>query len=206
LPTIIHAVLTCTAFILIMPGGIVMLRVIPMSVRWHWLNQSVAAVLAGIGGILGLWLSTFFNKSKNYNSAHQILGLISVIGMLIQLGFGFWHHLQYKRTQKSTKYGHIHRHLGRFIILLAIVTGGIGLTWSYASSGVVIGYVVVVIILTLGTICSVMWRGYASRRSQRTQIFAHERETERSPGRYVQYPRSDSDTLLTEYPRPSAAR
>lgn len=205
LPTIIHAVVICIAFILIMPGGIIMLRVIPGSVRWHWVNQSVATVLAGTGGILGLWLSTMFNKSKNYNSAHQVLGLICVIATLIQWGLGFWHHMQYKRTLKPTKYGPVHRYLGTFIMLLAIVTGGIGLTWSYASSGVVIGYVVVVVLLAVATTGSVAWKMYTSRRSQTTWAPVDESEVRQSPGRYGHH-RSGSDTVLTEYPRPRETR
>ncbi|QKX59257.1 uncharacterized protein TRUGW13939_06389 [Talaromyces rugulosus] len=206
LPTIIHAVVICTAFIAIMPGGIIMLRVIPASVRWHWVNQSVAAILAGIGGILGLWLSTMFNKSKHYNSAHQVLGLICVIATFIQWGLGFWHHRQYKRTLKSTKYAPTHRYLGRFIIPLAIVTGGIGLTWSYASRGVVIGYVVAVIVLAVATTSSVMWKSYASLRSQRTQMTVDEREIGSSPAKYVQNYRLDSGTVLTDFPQPMGTR
>lgn len=194
-PTIIHAVAICLAFIVLMPGGITMLRVIPASVRWHWANQTLATILAGIGGALGLYLSTMFNKSKDYNSAHQVLGLICVIATFIQWALGFWHHMQYKRSMKPTKYGPVHRYLGRVIIFVAVVTGGIGLTWSYASRSVVIGYVVVVIVLSVATTASVAWKSYASRRSRRTHVPVDEGELSQAPWRYVQHRRSDSDTL-----------
>ncbi|KAH8698675.1 hypothetical protein BGW36DRAFT_396389 [Talaromyces proteolyticus] len=197
-PTIIHAIALCTTFVLLMPAGVVQLRVLPASVRWHWVNQSLATILAGIGGVIGLWLSTMFNKSKHYNSAHQVLGLICIIAVLFQWGFGFWHHFQYKRTGKSTRYGVIHRYLGRVVMVLAIVVGGIGLTWCYASIGVVVSYAVIVVVISGIVVGSVMWKKYAS--SQHGRKNRSGEEAAFTPDRRMYSRQVDSETPLYNYP------
>ncbi|KUL89127.1 hypothetical protein ZTR_06037 [Talaromyces verruculosus] len=142
-PVIIHAAVLSVAFIIIMPGGAIFLRIIPASVRWHWVNQTVATILVGIGGVLGLWLSTMYNRSSSYNSAHQVLGIICVIAVFVQWFLGFWHHYQYKKHQTPTKYGAVHLHMGRIILVFAIVVGAIGLSWSFVKTSIIIAYVVI---------------------------------------------------------------
>lgn len=157
-PSIIHAVALSVAFIIIMPLGAVVLRIIPASVRWHWVNQSLATILVAIGGVIGLWLSTMYNKSKNYNSAHQILGLICVIAVFLQWGLGFCHHRQYKRNQMPTRYGSVHVYLGRLILVLAIVVGIIGLTWSAVVTSIVIIYAVISGVILIVVLGLVFWK------------------------------------------------
>lgn len=198
-PTIIHAVALCVTFILLMPAGVVQLRVLPASVRWHWVNQSLATILAGIGGVVGLWLSTLYNKSKNYNSPHQVLGIICIIAVFAQWGFGFWHHWQYKRTGNPTRYGVIHRYLGRVVMPLAIVVGGIGLTWCNASTGVVVAYSVIVAVISVIVVGSVMWKKFASSQYGRKNRLSEEALT---PDRQLYSRQMDSQTPLYEYPAP----
>lgn len=142
-PVVIHAAVLSVAFIIIMPGGAIFLRIIPASVRWHWVNQSLATILVGIGGLIGLWLSTLYNRSSSYNSTHQILGILCVIAVFVQWFLGFWHHYQYKKHQTPTKYGAVHMHMGRIILVFAIVVGAIGLSWSFVKTSVIIAYVVI---------------------------------------------------------------
>jgi H+/Cl- antiporter ClcA len=187
--SIIHAVATTAAFVLLMPAGIIFLRVLPENVRWHWINQSLALGLAVVGGGIGIYLSSMFNKSKSYNSSHQILGLLAIGFMFVQWILGFWHHHLYRKTQQTSRYGPIHRWFGRGVMVLAIVTGGIGLTWSYASTRVVIGYVIAVVVLMVAVIVSLVWKKSVSRSWTIT------RGTNRKFGRSF----SDSGVHLTEY-------
>lgn len=114
-----------------------------------------------------------FTKSQSYDSAHQVLGILVLLAIPTQWGMGFWHHRVYKRTQSLTKLGPIHRYLGHAIVFLAIVNGGLGLTWSYASKSVVIGYSIVVAIFA--------WARMASRRDQ-AGLIGHSSELRRFQG------------------------
>lgn len=192
--SIIHALAISAAFILLMPIGALFLRVIPGSVRWHWVNQTVATVLAIIGGGVGLYLSSMFTKSESYTSGHQILGYICVVMALLQWSLGYWHHRVYKMTQQPTKYGSIHRYLGLGVIVLAILNGGIGLTWSYASTGVVIGYAIAVVVISVGVMIALVWKRMSTARNKPW--------TSTEPGGQWQ---SDSgeDIRLTRRPSPS---
>ncbi|KAI2746649.1 hypothetical protein DTO013E5_150 [Penicillium roqueforti] len=165
-PSIIHGLCLCGALILLMPAGVVLLRVAPKSVRWHWINQTLSSAIAIVGIIIGFYLSTMFTKSQNYGSAHQILGIILLLAMLAQWGMGFWHHRVYKQTKSPTRFGIIDRYFGHIIIFLAIVNGGIGLTWSSASKSVVIGYSIAVIIIGLGLVLIIGWARWISRHGQ----------------------------------------
>ncbi|KAJ5610656.1 hypothetical protein N7510_007375 [Penicillium lagena] len=169
-PSIIHALCLCGAFILLMPSGVILLRVYPKSVRWHWVNQTISTGLSLIGIVIGFYLSTMFTKSQSFGSTHQILGIIILLAMLLQLGMGFWHHWMYKRTQSPTRYGILHRYFGWVVMFLAIINGGIGLTWSYTSTSVVIGYSVAVTIIGLGVLGTVFRAKWTSGRSQKGYV------------------------------------
>ena len=65
-------------------------------------------------------------QSRNFNSAHQVLGLIIFATVFIQLGLGIVHHLIYRRTKQPTINSKIHLFMGPLLILLAIINGGLG--------------------------------------------------------------------------------
>lgn len=147
--SIIHALCLCGTFVVMMPLGVIFLRIFPRSVRWHWINQTLSSVITAMGFIIGIYLSTIFTKSEKANSTHQIIGIIIALALIVQLGMGSWHHWVFKRTNSPTIFGRIHRYFGHIIMLLGIINGGIGLTWSYASRSVVIGYSIAVFIISL---------------------------------------------------------
>lgn len=196
-PSIIHALLLCGAFVLLMPTGVIFLRVIPQSVRWHWVNQTLAAALAIIGGLGGLYLSTMFTKSHSYNSAHQLVGIFVILAVIVQWGLGFWHHRQYKLTQSPTKYGPIHRYFGQAVVLLGVLNGGIGLTWSAAARPFVIAYAVVVAIVGVGVIAAVVWKRFGARSRQPGKAWSSSRS---GPLAYGHSDIDESQVQLTQYP------
>lgn len=167
-PSIIHALCLCGALILLNPAGVLFLRILPKSVRWHWINQSLSSAIAMVGIVTGFYLSTMFTKSRSYGSTHQILGILILLAILTQWGMGGWHHLVYRRTQSPTRFGVVHRYFGYVIFFFAVVNGGIGLTWSYASKSVVIGYSVVAAIICTGLIAVFFWARWNSRRDQKS--------------------------------------
>ena len=105
-----------------------------------------------------VWQSTLHQKlthsshqSKSFASAHQLLGLLILIFMLLQLGLGLLHHRTQKiQPQKSpTKYSKIHKYLGPAIFLLGLINGGLGFTFAGNSSyhG---RYIVVILTVAVG--------------------------------------------------------
>ncbi|KAJ5587478.1 uncharacterized protein N7459_003243 [Penicillium hispanicum] len=166
-PTVIHAVCACVGLILLTPLGVVFLRILPASVRWHWVNQSLAATLGIVGIMVGLYLSTMFNKSQDYSSSHQILGIVILILVIAQWSMGLWHHRIFQRSQTPTQIGPVHRYVGYVVLLLAIINGGIGLTWSSASTGTVLGYSITVLVIGLGTVAVFGWARVNAMRNQK---------------------------------------
>ncbi|KAI0811480.1 hypothetical protein GGR55DRAFT_643299 [Xylaria sp. FL0064] len=150
---VLHAVFMVLAFVGMWPFGILVLRV-GGSVKWHGVNQSVAFGLVFVGSILGFIISTTYNRSKKFNTPHQIIGIIVFIFVIAQLVLGILHHRIYKKTQQPTKLAPIHVWLGRLVILLGIINGFTGFplalspTYDYALLGVV-SFVLPVFLLTL---------------------------------------------------------
>lgn len=169
-PSIMHALCACGAIILLMPTGVVFLRLSPRSVRWHWVNQTLSSIIAIIGIFIGFYLSTMFIKSESCDSTHQVLGILILLAILAQWGMGSWHHLSYKRTKSPTKFGMVHRYFGHIIVFVAIFNGGIGLVWSYASHAVVVAYSVVVTIIGLGLIAVFGWARWNSKLDKKGYI------------------------------------
>lgn len=92
------------------------------------------------------WATLTSSQSKNFNSAHQIIGLAVFAAIFLQIGLGLSHHLIYMRSGLPTILGKIHRVLGISILVLGVVNGGIGLDFAGSS---VVGYVIAVTIMTV---------------------------------------------------------
>ncbi|ROV89052.1 hypothetical protein VSDG_08736 [Cytospora chrysosperma] len=116
--------------------------------------------------------------SKNFNTAHQIIGLIVVIFLLGQFVMGFMHHREFKKTQEPTKLAPIHVWMGRLIIVLGIVNGFLGFplalspVYDYALLGLVLA-------VTSGILFVLSCKLLINRRRQRRQARG---QTEVPPG------------------------
>lgn len=140
---VIHAVFMIGCFVGLMPLGILIVR-LGGWVRWHGLNQGVAMIGVIVGLGLGIKAGTLYNRvsqvlrntnqrcgfadwlagqTKNFNTAHQVIGIIVFIFILAQFTLGVVHHREFKKTQKPTKFAPIHVWLGRAAIILGIVNG-----------------------------------------------------------------------------------
>lgn len=160
----IHAVVMCLAFVIVFPLGALLLRFV--SVRVHYMVQLAATILVIVGLGTGIYISMEYNrvspglesyspiadfvlfKTKNYNTAHQIIGLIVFAGVAIQLILGTVHHVIFKRTRRSTKLGKIHLYLGPAILVLGIVNAPLGTVVGQRSQ-YNIPYAVVVAVLAV---------------------------------------------------------
>lgn len=141
-----HAVFMGIAFLLILPLGALSLRLV-RRVQIHAAAQIVGLAFVAVGFGLGVYCSTVYNKSKSFNSTHQIIGLLILAAILIQVGLGLSHHLIYMRAGTPTIMGKIHRFLGIAVLTLGIVNGFIGL--KFAGSSMVAYGIVVAIMLVI---------------------------------------------------------
>jgi len=161
-PAIAHACIMVLTFFGLMPLGLLILRILG-SVKWHAINQAVATTLAIIGAALGIYISTMYNRSKNFNSAHQVLGIMIILGVIVQFGLGYMHHRINKKTQASTKLAPIHIWLGRLVIPLAAINAFIGFPFALSPNYDWI-LAVFVIIIGLPTALLMWWKSWRTAR------------------------------------------
>ena len=149
-----HALIMLGSFVFLFPLGSLVLKVLHKAL-WHGIVQILAVVLITVGFGLGIYLSTQYNKvcrahpskanhhsnettnqnqSKSFLSAHQIIGLLIFVALLIQLGLGLLHHRTYKQTKSPTTFSKIHRYLGPAVFLLGVINGGLGFNFAENSS------------------------------------------------------------------------
>ncbi|KAF7545691.1 hypothetical protein G7Z17_g8975 [Cylindrodendrum hubeiense] len=127
--TALHGAVMILCIAVLMPLGIALLR-ITGNWKWHALNQTVAMVGALLATALGIVNSFYYQRSRSFDSSHQIIGFFVIGLLLVQFGLGFFHHTQYKKTQSPTKYGKIHLWVGRIIIFVGAMNCFIGFTFA----------------------------------------------------------------------------
>ncbi len=121
----IHGIVMSVVFILAFPLGAVLLRVWN-KVKAHIAIQVIGLVLFCMAFAGGSVVSMQYNRSKHFNSAHQVIGILLLIALFAQLGLGAYNHSIYKRTQQKTIFGKIHTYLGPISMLVGIINGYLG--------------------------------------------------------------------------------
>ena len=116
---IVHAICLAGAFLLLFPLGVVALRWFA-SFRSHWMLQVLATLICILGLILAITFSAMDPEYDSFNQAHQIIGMIAVVGLLIQMLLGISHHKQYKKMEQRTWYSHAHLWVGRLVVALGM--------------------------------------------------------------------------------------
>ncbi|KAK7413427.1 hypothetical protein QQX98_007729 [Neonectria punicea] len=127
--TPLHGALMIVCVAVLMPLGVVLLRS-GLQAKWHALNQTIAMLGAFGAAALGIVNSFYYQRSRSFDSSHQIIGFVVVALLLAQFGLGFFHHTQYKKTQGPTMYGTIHLWVGRVILFFGTLNCFIGFTFA----------------------------------------------------------------------------
>ncbi|CAL8584481.1 hypothetical protein XPA_010075 [Xanthoria parietina] len=145
----LHAVAMAGTFVVIFPMG-TFYKMIMGNVRWHWITQALGLVIVLVGAGLGLGISHYYNRSKHFNSTHQIIGLVVVILAILQACLGSFHHRIFKAQQRATTTGMIHRFLGPVVICLGVINGALGFNLASASHhntayAIIIGIVIAIL-------------------------------------------------------------
>ena len=164
---IAHALSTTIAFVVLMPLGILSLRVLE-KVRWHWINQVAASCIALAGGGIGIYLSMTYEQYKYLNSPHQVLGLIVLVCLLGQILLGAFHHRIFKHTHLPTRWGTIHKYAGHAIMVLGVITGSLGLLLADNAKWLLCYFVLVVV----AAVCLGVTLLVRARSKRRKAVFA----------------------------------
>ncbi|KAI1389421.1 putative iron reductase domain protein [Hypoxylon trugodes] len=127
-----HAIIMVLTFVGLYPFGVFVLR-LGSWVRWHGINQAFAFVLTIIGSSLGFSISGTYNRSKKFNTAHQVIGILIFIFIFAQFAIGFLNHRKFKQTQQKTKMAPIHVWMGRVIIIMGVINGFLGFPLAQSS-------------------------------------------------------------------------
>lgn len=185
---IAHAVLAAAAFVFFFPVGSILIRL--GNFRGLWLVHAAIQVFAYILYIaafaIGVYITT---HAPLINNAHPIIGIVLFILLFFQPILGFLHHVMFRKHSRRVVWSYGHIWLGRIIITLGIINGGLGLQLAQRvgifapSNSAVIAYSVV---------AAVMWLAYViaavigeRRRRQAAAVVkppAYKESTETLPG------------------------
>ncbi|EQL35470.1 hypothetical protein BDFG_02953 [Blastomyces dermatitidis ATCC 26199] len=126
-----HGIIMSVIFVVLFPTFALGLFLIPYSktaTRIHAPLQilTLCAAVAGFG--VGVSLARDLGKAAMY---HPIIGYV-VIGWLVlcQPLLGYLHHLNYVKTHGPSAVGRVHRWVGRCMLALGIINGGLGFKFS----------------------------------------------------------------------------
>ncbi|KAI1416118.1 putative iron reductase domain protein [Hypoxylon sp. FL1857] len=144
-----HAIIMVLVFVGLFPFGSFVLR-LGGWVRWHAVNQGFALILAIIGSSLGFAISKTYNRSRKFNTAHQIIGLLIFLFLFAQFALGFLHHRKFKQTKETTKLAPIHMWMGRLLLTLGSINGFLGFQLAQSNEyNFVLAALVISITLTI---------------------------------------------------------
>ena len=135
---IAHATLATLAWAFFFPLGGILLRTIHSKSTWkiHASVQILAFIMFTAAVGMGIWLAKQYQGYIHlWNDPHIIIGLLIFALAALQPAMGFVHHLLFIRRAngKRTNVGRIHLWLGRILIVLGIINGGLGLRLAGSS-------------------------------------------------------------------------
>ncbi|KAJ6784145.1 hypothetical protein PWT90_04175 [Aphanocladium album] len=110
----IHGALMTSAFLILLPSGIVAMRSgSAKSFKYHWIIQLTAVTVILAGMSVGLTIQ------KRINTTHQVLGLIIVGVLIVQSYLGYKHHMDFVKIRRRTWISHSHIWTGRSVMVAA---------------------------------------------------------------------------------------
>ncbi|KAF2429344.1 hypothetical protein EJ08DRAFT_573466, partial [Tothia fuscella] len=142
-----HGVVSALAFVVFFPVGAIAIRIIPgrFALFIHALFQLFGLLLYTIGFGMGIWLirEIRFGSFNLINNKHPIIGIVVFAFLLFQPILGVLHHLGFKKHGRRTIISQLHIWIGRLVVTVGIVNGGLGLQLAANSRSGDIIYAVV---------------------------------------------------------------
>ncbi|KAF2758050.1 hypothetical protein EJ05DRAFT_493018 [Pseudovirgaria hyperparasitica] len=165
---IAHGVLASLAMVIFFPLGSITIRLFSFSgLIWvHAGIQMLALFLLTAAVGLGIYIATKLNYLSEY---HPIIGLVVFALMWVQPIGGFLHHLGYKKHGRRTIVSHAHIWLGRALITLGMINGGLGLKLADNSKSGEIAYGVIAGVVFVAWVAVSLFGEFKRTRAPLTQ-------------------------------------
>ncbi|KAL8775921.1 MAG: hypothetical protein Q9194_003501 [Teloschistes cf. exilis] len=147
-----HGILMGIAFVIFFPAGAILIRLLrsPNAIWIHAATQLFAYTLALAGFGLGVYIAVY--PRKQINVYHPIIGIVVIGFFALQPVWALVQHYYWRKEKKRTVWGIVHVWLGRVVLTLGMINGGLGLMLSDNTTKGEIGY---------GVVAAVMWLSWA---------------------------------------------
>ena len=162
-----HAIFGSLSVAFVLPIGGILIRVGGLSngVLVHQIIQNFGLVMYIIAFGLGAYYAT---EDGYWGETHPRLGTAIFALMLSQPFFGIIHHAMYKKTGGRTISSYFHLTVGRSVIILGIINGGLGLKLTNAENKYKIGYGVGAGIMGLAYLAAIVFGEAKRAKNQRS--------------------------------------
>ncbi|KIW08246.1 uncharacterized protein PV09_01173 [Verruconis gallopava] len=141
-----HGILSCAAFGFFFPAGSILLRALrgKQVPRIHAYWQTMSWIVAIAGFVTGVYMSAHGGHGTFVSpNGHKQIGLVVIIIMTLQPVIGIMHHMIFKKSEKSTIYGYVHRFLGRAALIMGGINIGLGIQLGHATLQRTVAYSVI---------------------------------------------------------------
>ncbi|KAF2091532.1 iron reductase domain protein, partial [Saccharata proteae CBS 121410] len=181
---IAHGVLASLAFVIFFPAGAISIRLFsfPGLIWFHAAMQAFAYVVYIAAFGIGVYLATTFEMIDEY---HPIIGIVLFVLLFFQPFLGLLHHVLFKKHSMRTFWSYAHIWLGRILITLGIINGGLGLLFAAdtpwaASNSAYIAYGVVAGVIWLVYVAAAVY-GEVKRKKSQPPAYAPRKGSSGSP-------------------------
>lgn len=120
-----HGAIATVTFAILFPFGAIGIRLASFTgLVWvHAAFQGFAYLMYIVAFGLGVYIANQKNELDQY---HPIIGIVVFALLFFQPILGFLHHAMFKKYQSRTFWSYAHLWLGRLVITLGIINGGLG--------------------------------------------------------------------------------
>lgn len=125
---IAHGVLAALAFVLLFPLGSILIRL--GSFRGLWLVHGLFQLFAYAIYIAAFGIGVYMIQDLPVDlldDYHPIIGIVVLVLLFFQPILGWVHHLRFKKVGRRTLWSHAHLWLGRGVVTLGMINGGLGM-------------------------------------------------------------------------------
>lgn len=139
--TTAHGTLASLAFVALFPTGAILIRIANFT-GLVWLHAAIQALgflifIAAFG--LGVYIATQLSLLGSY---HPIIGIVLFVVLFSQPVTGLLHHKLFQSRGGRHVWSFVHLGIGRVVILLGLINGGLGLMLADATTGEKTAYAV----------------------------------------------------------------
>lgn len=124
-----HGIIGCLAWVIFFPLGAIAIRLLNTPKAWlvHAIIQIFAYMLVITNAGLGIWMALVSGQLNHY---HPEIGLVLFTITFFQAIGGMIHHYLFTKQKRSTFLVQMHIWLGRTLITLGMINGGLGMLFG----------------------------------------------------------------------------